>query len=230
MMQGTIEVSTTRVCSRTKISCMERLCGRCGQIPAVNTHGPARCAPCKREVWREGGRRFDVKRRVTDRSCLCGNSVTSTTGMARCDDCKAVTVEKRRQRNQAYALKQRLEHPDEYKAYAKAWRTANRDRIKVYNRRGKLKEYFGLSVEQYESLFEGQNGECGICHKSGLRRYLDVDHDHSCCPGKKSCGKCVRGLLCSSCNVALGGFQDNPILLEAAIRYLYDGERIGGEI
>lgn len=34
-----------------------------------------------------------------------------------------------------------------------------------------------------------------------------IDHDHRCCTGNESCGKCVRGLLCSQCNLSLGHFE-----------------------
>lgn len=36
---------------------------------------------------------------------------------------------------------------------------------------------------------------------------LHIDHDHSCCPGSRSCGKCVRGVLCANHNLLLGKFE-----------------------
>ena len=75
-------------------------------------------------------------------------------------------------------------------------------------RRKKLKYRYGLSEDDYASLLEKQGGKCKICLRpdSGNPRseHFSVDHDHACCPGKRSCGKCVRGLLCLRCNNSLG--------------------------
>jgi hypothetical protein len=82
---------------------------------------------------------------------------------------------------------------------------------------------YGLSVDQYNHLLEAQGGGCAVCgtDKPGGRGILlNVDHDHSCCPGQKSCGACVRGLLCALCNVGLGSFQDDADRLTAAAAYV----------
>ena len=80
---------------------------------------------------------------------------------------------------------------------------------------------FGITADRYAELVAGQRGACAICKRPDPRGFrLSVDHDHVCCPGKKSCGKCVRGLLCGNCNAAIGLLQDDPDMLEQAAQYL----------
>lgn len=84
-----------------------------------------------------------------------------------------------------------------------------------------LQYNFNITIEQYGAMLASQNGACAICGGVNTNgRALSVDHDHACCPGKKSCGKCVRALLCGDCNMGLGKFRDDPELLRAAIEYL----------
>lgn len=82
---------------------------------------------------------------------------------------------------------------------------------------------YGITREQYDERWDSQGHACAICRRTepGSQRGWHLDHDHKCCPDPaRSCGKCVRGILCNGCNVALGGFQDNPDHLLAAWAYL----------
>lgn len=81
---------------------------------------------------------------------------------------------------------------------------------------------FGLTLESFDALLDAQGGACAICRKPCPRGgALSVDHDHTCCPeSDRSCGECVRGLLCRPCNVALGNLRDDPKILRRAAEYL----------
>lgn len=89
------------------------------------------------------------------------------------------------------------------------------------NKRNNLRRY-NITLEQYNQMREDQNYTCAICpkHESELTRGLQVDHDHNCCPGSGSCGKCIRGLLCHGCNTTLGAVGDSTTILLAMINYL----------
>lgn len=96
------------------------------------------------------------------------------------------------------------------------------------DRSDKLRRHYNITPVQYDTLLYKQGGVCRICsmpetlidNRTGEVMSLAVDHDHSCCPGTKTCGKCIRGLLCARCNTAIGLLEDDPVLLSKAIIYL----------
>src|SRR5215831_18412053 len=79
---------------------------------------------------------------------------------------------------------------------------------KKSNRKYRISSY-GLTQEQFDRLLDAQQHTCGMCHepfKDG--QPIPVDHDHACCQVKnRSCGECIRGLLCHTCNIALGHIE-----------------------
>lgn len=103
-------------------------------------------------------------------------------------------------------------------AHNKEWREKNADRIQSYrsNRAESKAAYhrlkaYGLSDEDFAAMLAAQGGACAICQRI-TDRPLHVDHDHE--TGR------VRGLLCYSCNAALGSFGDSPARLLSALAYL----------
>ena len=92
---------------------------------------------------------------------------------------------------------------------------ARKEKIKAHRRKGNLRKY-DLTEEQYQSLLEQQNGCCAICGSQTAGRkaaqHFCVDHDHT--TGE------TRGLLCHSCNLAVGHLKDSPGLCHAAANYL----------
>lgn len=76
---------------------------------------------------------------------------------------------------------------------------------------------YRLTPVKIETLFTGAS--CQVCNRSDIR--LHVDHDHTCCSdSERTCGNCIRGLLCSNCNTALGLTNEDPKILRNLIVYL----------
>lgn len=110
------------------------------------------------------------------------------------------------------------------------WSVSNKDRIKGYNNdestfRASRKvtcARYGITPEDYDQMFEDQNGVCAICFepetliRRGTLCKLTIDHDHE--TGQ------VRGLLCNNCNRALGLFNDKSWVLRSAATYLENFE------
>lgn len=82
-------------------------------------------------------------------------------------------------------------------------------------RRNHLRRLYGMTLEEFEAMLAAQGGRCAICSATeagGKSGRWHVDHDHL--TGS------VRGILCHSCNVSIGHFKDDPMLLLAAAEYL----------
>lgn len=117
-----------------------------------------------------------------------------------------------RERLQAKGKEYYSQNRDSLLAKSNEWRKANPD----YNIKRRLRHH-GLSAERYQEILKRQGGGCAICGTGGR---LVIDHDHKCCPGKYSCGKCVRGLLCHPCNQGIGHLEDDMERMRSAMEYL----------
>lgn len=112
----------------------------------------------------------------------------------------------------------RKNNPDKIKQYQQTL-SIKRKRNRRIMYRHLLKRKYNLTLADYDRMFEEQKGLCEICNfsetvldKHGKLRYLAVDHCHK--TGK------TRGLLCSRCNMSLGGYRDSIEIHESAARYL----------
>lgn len=97
-------------------------------------------------------------------------------------------------------------------------------RTAEYNRRGKLKYLYNLTVAEYEELAKDGRRVCGT------KESLTIDHDHKCCPlvrnehgsRRRTCGKCIRGVLCTNHNLAEGHLHGDPLEAVQMLRFLLE--------
>ncbi len=84
---------------------------------------------------------------------------------------------------------------------------------KYTNWKSDIKKKYGITDTEYFQLYESQNGVCAICKGHDAQgAKLSVDHCHTT--------NQIRGLLCRTCNVAIGYLREDINLLESSIEYL----------
>lgn len=100
--------------------------------------------------------------------------------------------------------KWKRDHPEQYRQLRRVYR---------------LKSQYGMTPDEWLEMFEGQGFACAACHSAtpGGRGHWAVDHHHA--SGK------VRGILCNSCNLALGQLQDDEGRILALLGYLQRSAR-----
>jgi hypothetical protein len=142
---------------------------------------------------------------------------------------KLTPAERRRRRRKRYAEDPQFR--ESIRAANRAWHAANlheiqarrrkrcaedpkyRRKVKEWVKWARLKHDYGITREEYRTMVKRQKGRCAICEKKfRRRRERGLDHCHYC--------QFVRGLLCTSCNLGIGYFKDQPDLLRRAAKYL----------
>lgn len=84
----------------------------------------------------------------------------------------------------------------------------------------------GTTKEILLQMYEEQDFSCGSCHEVHIIDELEIDHDHACCPKPKSCGKCIRKLLCVKCNRALGLINDDLNKAIGLVEYIQSFQKV----
>lgn len=190
-----------------------KTCPQCGQAFEHDTFTSPRRDYCSDQCQRRAAHERKRARGGDPRRCpMCGEikpgSDYSSGTFSYCKPCAASRERDRRQQGLT----------TEYRAW--------------YSRMDTLRRY-GLTFAQFDDMVAAQKNKCAICgtDKPGGSGKWHVDHDHTCCSTRKaSCGKCLRGLLCSRCNIGLGNFGDDPTVLDRAAEYIrrYQMSRASG--
>ena len=122
--------------------------------------------------------------------------------------------EARRAYNREKARERYAADPEPLREAARQWRAANPGRNgRPRDMAAEHKWRYGLAAGRVAQMALEQNGLCYLCGEPlnfDKPHGVNIDHDHACCRGKRSCGTCVRGLACHGCNSGIGAFGDDP--------------------
>lgn len=129
-----------------------------------------------------------------------------------CIGCEATFAPHPRERNRRKWCSERCRSKAMTRRERTAWTPEQRARDNEAKKWRRYAREFGVSPEDYERLLEAQGGVCALCRKPAKSIKLALDHCHET--------GAVRGILCTSCNTALGRLGDTADALRAVVAYL----------
>lgn len=167
-----------------------------------------------------------ARKQPTMKPCItpeCGKPKAPGQGQRYCSGCQSAAKDTRRTDQARRIRKWETANPDRARLAKRRYNASPRARAAINSARRNhraadphvawstsLKERYGITAHEYEQILNKQHGCCALCGKDATRqkRRLHVDHDHRCCPMiGRSCGRCIRGLLCQGCNRLLGWYE-----------------------
>jgi hypothetical protein len=161
----------------------------------------------KRAAQRRAQRRAAAQLAITGDEGWHGTTSGYSNHCCRCDECR------RAQRDYSNEWRTKPGTPERLRALGSA---AAKAPHRLLARRARI---YGLTPTELTAMMaSGVCDACGTDDHGG--RAWAVDHDHACCPGQGSCGRCVRGILCQSCNTALGMVDDSEARLLELAQYI----------
>lgn len=170
---------------------MSAECRHCGEpFQYERTTGPLRVHCSEQCRYAAGEAAKRARAKASIRACACGSTDVQRVGKPVCPACRK---DPRDNENNRARERARI--------------------LRLYN----------ISQADYDRMAKEQGDRCAICATDtpgGRGESWSIDHDHACCGGKGSCGRCVRGLLCSACNLFIGYAGDDPNRLRSAAAYL----------
>jgi len=143
-----------------------------------------------------------------------------------CRICHRLTAGKKRNENRSWfnakQAQDKIDNPEKWEAeYKRQYRKLRENQGELLSLK-KVCNARRITVDHYLQMLEEQDFKCSICRQEETCkdprhdrvRRLSIDHCHTT--------GVVRGLLCHSCNTALGKFKDDTMMMQRAIEYIHN--------
>ena len=204
--QVTYNVRQRRTIRSETLNAHNPECPWCNKVFTPSRSNQAFCSDSCRSSMRDSQSR--IKSIVDKQKIVC--EICGAEFVPKMSSAKYCSPSCRQKAHADGARNRHQKNPVDRNAYQVAYRKKNNDSVRNY----RLKNWYGITLKNYNDLLTTQQHKCAICGvKLEDGRGTHLDHEHGFISK-------VRGILCSSCNLGLGAFRDDTTILSRAIKYI----------